>query len=69
MAEAATTTPAQGREKFIASDVSVRTTLAFEGAGSAIQSMLPTGWKLTSSPSGPTKEFNLTLILIDTVMI
>ena len=56
-------------EKLSVNDISVRTTLAFKVAEAAIQAMLPPGWKSTSAASGPAKESNLTVILIDTLIV
>ena len=69
MAEASTTTLTKDREKLSVNDISVRTTLAFKVADSAIRAMLPTGWELTSSTSEPTKDSNLTMSLINTLIV
>jgi hypothetical protein len=66
MVEAATTTLSRDSEKLLVNDISVRTTLTFSVADAAIQMMLPAGWKSTS---GPIKDSNLTVILIDTVIV
>jgi hypothetical protein len=59
---------AQGGERLFGSNTDVRTTLAFKVPDSAAQKVLPAGWQVNSSTSGPTAGFNLAIVLIDQIL-
>jgi hypothetical protein len=56
---------AEGKENFVGSAIDVRTVLAFKASDAAVQKMLPAGWEINSPTAGPTKGFNVAVVLID----
>jgi hypothetical protein len=59
---------AENNERFAGNNIDVRTMLAFRAPQAAVQKMLPTGWELSPPAAGPSKGFNLGVILIDQVI-
>jgi hypothetical protein len=59
---------AQDKEKLSSNDLEVRTVLAFKASDAAVQKSLPSGWELNSPATGPTKGFNLGMVLINQTM-
>jgi hypothetical protein len=57
--------PALAAEKFVGGNVDVRTILAFKAPDPAVRKFLPEGWDLDVANSGPAKDINLRLTLID----
>jgi hypothetical protein len=60
---------AQGKEKLFATDLSMRTILAFQLPDAFVQKLLPAGFELNSPTTGPSKGYNLGITLIDFLMI
>jgi len=60
-------TPAIAQEKFVSSDASVRTILNYKAPSTAVQKLLPDGWEVDSSSSGPSAGANLRITFIDGV--
>jgi hypothetical protein len=60
---------AQGKEKLFATDLSMRTILAFQLPDALVQKLLPAGFELNSPTTGPSKGYNLGITLIDFLMI
>src|SRR5262245_9399807 len=58
---------AQGSERLFGSNTDVRTTLAFKVSDAAAQKALPAGWEVNSPTAGPTKGFNVAVVLIDQI--
>src|SRR5690242_12103531 len=56
-------------ERLFVNDVSVRTTVALKVKDSEVQKLLPKGWDLAALEAGPTKGSNLSVVLIDPVII
>lgn len=56
-------------EKLFVNDVSVRTFFSLKTERSAIQELLPNSWELTELDAGPAKGSNLSIALIDPVII
>ena len=54
-------------EKLAGSNVDVRTTIAFKVSDAAAQRLLPEGWEVSSPTVGPSKGFNVAVVLIDSV--
>ena len=54
-------------EKLSGSNVDVRTTIAFKVSDAAAQKLLPEGWEVSSPTVGPSKGFNVAVVLIDSV--
>ena len=65
---AASPAVAQDKEKLSSNDLEVRTVLAFKASDAAVQKNLPPGWELNSPAAGPTKGFNLGMVLINQTM-
>jgi hypothetical protein len=60
---------AQETEKLFASDVVVRTMLAFKVPDAAVQRTLATGWEINAPETGPDKGANLIIYVTDFQMI
>jgi hypothetical protein len=60
-----TAEPATAAEKYVGGNVDVRTMLAFKAADAAVRKLLPEGWDLDATSSGPAKGVNLHVTLID----
>jgi hypothetical protein len=60
---------AQDKEKISATDLSVRTVLAFKVADAVVQKLLPAGFEVNSPTAGPAKGSNLGIVLIDYLMV
>jgi hypothetical protein len=60
---------AQSNEKLSANDASVRTILSFKVSDAVVQKLLPAGFELNSPAAGPAKGSNLSLVLIDYLMV
>jgi hypothetical protein len=60
---------AQETEKLFASDVIVRTMLAFKVPDAAVQKMLAAGWETSPTETGPDKGANLIVYVTDFQMI
>jgi hypothetical protein len=61
--------PSLAQEKFAGSNVDVRTVLGFKAPDAAVQRMLPEGWEVNSPPSGPSRGFNLGVVLIEQIVV
>ena len=61
--------PASAQEKFVGSYGEVRTILAFKVSDAALQKMLPEGWQSSPIGAGPSKDANLTVSLIDWIVV
>ena len=61
--------PSLAEEKFAGSNVDVRTVLSFKAPDAAVQRMLPEGWEVNSPASGPSKGFNLGVVLIEQIVV
>lgn len=59
--------PAYAGEKLFGSNVDVRTTLAFKVSDAAVQKLVPEGWEISPPPAGPSKGFNVAVVLIDSI--
>jgi hypothetical protein len=57
--------PAIAAEKYVGSNVDVRTVLAFKIPDAAVLKFLPAGWEPDVAASGPAKDINLRVSLID----
>jgi len=57
--------PTFAAEKYVGSNVDVRTALAFKIPEAGVRKFLPQGWDLDVANSGPTKDINLRLTFID----
>jgi hypothetical protein len=60
--------PALAQEKFVSSDVQLRTSLSFKASDAAVQKLLPAGWEINSPTTGPSKGANVTVVLVDGVL-
>jgi hypothetical protein len=60
--------PALAQEKFIRSDVELRTHLSFKASDAAVQKLLPEGWEINSPTAGPNKGANVTVVLVEQVL-
>lgn len=60
---------AQDKEKLFATDLSVRTILAFKVRDAIVQKLLPAGFEANSPTAGPSKGSNLSITLIDNLMV
>jgi len=60
--------PALAQEKFIGSNVDLRTSLSFKASDAAVQKLLPEGWEINSPTAGPSKGANLTVTLLEQVI-
>jgi hypothetical protein len=56
---------AQNTEKLSSNDVEMRTILTFKTSDAAVQKILPEGWQQNSPAAGPTKGFNLGVVLVN----
>jgi hypothetical protein len=56
---------AQEKEKLSSNDLETRTTLTFKVSDAALQKMLAPGWEANSPADGPSKGFNLAVVLIN----
>ncbi len=54
-------------EKLSGSNVDVRTYLAFKVSEAAVQKLVPPGWESSPPPAGPSKGFNVLVVLIDSL--
>lgn len=61
-------TPALAAEKYVSSNVDVRTVLAFKVADAAVQKFLPEGWQPDVATAGPAKDVNLRVTFIDRIV-
>jgi hypothetical protein len=61
-------TPALAAEKYVGSNVDVRTVLAFKVADAAVQKFLPEGWQPDVATAGPAKDVNLRITFIDRIV-
>ena len=61
-------TPALAAEKYVGSNVDVRTVLAFKVVDAAVQKIMPDGWQPDVATSGPAKDVNLRLTFIDRIV-
>jgi len=59
--------PALAQEKFVSSNMDVRTILSFKVSDAAVAKLLPAGWETVIATQGPAKDANLRLIFIDRV--
>jgi hypothetical protein len=66
---AAVPAAAQDKEKLSATDLSVRTVLAFKVPDAVAQKLLPVGFELNSPAAGPSKGYNLGITMIDYLMV
>jgi hypothetical protein len=57
--------PALAADKYVGSNVDVRTILAFKAADAAVQKVLPEGWELDVATAGAAKDVNLRVTFID----
>ena len=57
--------PVIAQDKFIGANVDLRTVLFFKASDAAVQKMLPDGWEVNSPQAGPSKGFNLAVVLVD----
>jgi hypothetical protein len=60
--------PALAGEKLVSTEVDLRTVLNFKATDAAVQKMLPEGWELNSPAAGPTKGFNIAVVLVDRLL-
>lgn len=56
------------KDKFYGSTLDLRTNLAFKVSDAAIQKMLPEGWQVDSPTTGPSKGYNLAVVLVDQIL-
>jgi hypothetical protein len=56
------------KDKFAGSTLDLRTNLAFKVSDSAVQKMLPEGWQVDSPTTGPSKGYNLAVVLVDQIL-
>ena len=68
LAVCAFASPTLAQEKFVGSNIDVRTVLSFKVSDAAVQKLLPQGWELNTPPAGPAQGSNLSLVLVDSVM-
>jgi hypothetical protein len=57
--------PALAADKYVGSNVDVRTILAFKAADAPVQKVLPEGWELDVATAGTAKDVNLRVTFID----
>src|SRR5262249_38078514 len=57
--------PALAQEKFVSSNMDVRTILSFKVSDAAVVKLLPAGWEIDSPKSGPSKGANVRVTFID----
>src|SRR5947209_8336556 len=57
--------PAFGAEKHVGGNTDGRTTLAFKAPDATVRKLVPAGWELDVASSGPAKDVNLRLTLIE----
>jgi hypothetical protein len=57
--------PALAADKYVGSNVDVRTNLAFKAPEAAVQKFLPEGWELDVAATGPAKDVNLRVGFVD----
>jgi hypothetical protein len=60
--------PTLAAEKYVGSNVDVRTILAFRVADAAAQTFLPEGWELDVATTGSAKDINLRVTFIDRIV-
>jgi hypothetical protein len=60
--------PALAAEKYVGSNVDMRTVLAFKVADAAVQKFLPQGWEPDVTTAGPAKDINLRVTFIDRIV-
>jgi hypothetical protein len=56
---------AQDTERLAATDINVRTFVAFKSPAAAVQKLLPAGWEVDSPTDGPSAGYNLAFYLVD----
>ena len=61
-------TPALAADKYVGSNVDVRTVLAFKVADAAVQKFLPDGWQPDVATAGAAKDVNLRVTFIDRIV-
>jgi hypothetical protein len=57
--------PVLAADKYVGSNIDVRTILAFKVADAAVQKALPEGWELDVATIGPAKDVNLRVTFVD----
>lgn len=57
--------PTFAQEKFVGANVDLRTIMYFKASDDAVQKMLPEGWEVNSPTAGPSKGFNLVVVLVE----
>jgi len=57
--------PALAAEKYVGGNVDVRTVLAFKAPDASVLKFLPAGWEPDVAATGPAKDINLRVTLID----
>jgi hypothetical protein len=57
--------PGLAAEKYVGSNVDVRTVLALKASDAAVQKCLPEGWELDLATTGPARDVNLRVTFID----
>jgi hypothetical protein len=60
--------PALAGEKYVGSNVDVRTVLAFKVADATVQKLLPGGWQPDVAITGPNKDVNFRVTFIDRIV-
>jgi hypothetical protein len=60
--------PALAADKYVGSNVDVRTVLAFKVADAAVQKLLPGGWQPDVAIAGPGKDVNFRVTFIDRIV-
>lgn len=55
-------------ERLFGSSVDVRTTVAFKVSDAAVQKLVPDGWEISSPLEGPSKGFNIAVVLVDSLL-
>lgn len=59
---------AQDKEKLSSNDVETRTVLAYKVSDAAVQKVLAPGWEINAPIAGPSKGFNLAVVLVNQTM-
>lgn len=59
--------PAYAGERLSGTNVDVRTYMAFKVSEAAVQKLVPPGWESSPPPTGPSKGFNVLVVLIDSL--
>jgi hypothetical protein len=69
LALAASANGTSAAEKLVATDASVRTILSFRVPDAAAQKRLPEGWQVSPPSTGPSKDANLSVVLVDLLTV